>query len=114
MASYCSTFFLLVEPPRITTHPQELQNVVPGQTVSLNVDAVGTEPLTYQWQWKPSGEGDGQLCDVEYSDGTTLTIPSVQKLNEGIYQCVISNCAGSQISSSAEVSIGKTLDIKIV
>ena len=71
------------------------------------------EPLNYQWQWKPAGDEQGgseewQLCDMEWSDaGTTLTIPSVQKLNEGSYQCVISNTAGSQTSEAAKLSIGK-------
>ena len=44
---------------------------------------------------------------MESSDGTTLTISSVQKLNEGSYQCVISNCAGSQTSTAAKLSVGK-------
>ena len=48
---------------------------------------------------------------MDSSDGTTLEIPSVQKLNEGSYQCVISNCAGSQISTTAKLSIGKNEDI---
>ena len=47
---------------------------------------------------------------MEWCDGTTLKIPSLQKLNEGSYQCVISNCAGSQISTAAELRIGKNLD----
>ena len=53
------------------------------------------------------GSEEWQLCDMESSDGTTLTIPSVQKLNEGSYQCVISNCAGSQTSKAAKLSIGR-------
>ena len=77
----------------------------------FTVHATGTEPLNYQWQWKPAGDEQGgseewQLCDTESSDGTTLKIPSVQKSNEGSYQCVISNCAGSQISTAAKLRIG--------
>ena len=45
-------------------------------------------------EWKP--------CD---SNTTTLTIPSVQKSNEGSYRCVVRNCAGSQISNSAELEV---------
>ena len=48
-----------------------------------------------------------QLCDMECSDGSTLKIPRVQKLNEGRYHCVISNCAGSQNSEPAILSVGK-------
>ena len=53
------------------------------------------------------GSEGWQLCDMEWSHGTTLKIPGVQKLNEGSYQCVVSNCAGSQISEPAVLSVGK-------
>ena len=36
-----------------------------------------------------------------------LTIHSVQKANEGIYSCVISNHAGTEISKEAQLSVGK-------
>ena len=104
------------DPPQVTAHPQGLKDAVTGQPATFTVYATGTEPLNYKWQWKPAGEEEGggeewQLCDMESSDSTTLTIPSVQKLNEGSYQCVISNCAGSQISEAAKLSIGKKQDI---
>ena len=76
----------------------------------FTVHATGTEPLNYQWRWKPAGVEGGseewRLCDMESSDGTSLKVPSVQKLNEGSYQCVISNCAGSQTSEAAKLRIG--------
>ena len=81
----------------------------------LTVEAIGTKPLNYKWQWKPAGEGEGseewQLCEMEGSDGDTLTISSVQKLNEGSYRCIVGNHAGSQTSKSAELSIGKNRNI---
>ena len=109
-------FYCIAEAPRITTHPQELKDAVPGQTITFTVHATGAEPISYQWLWKPAGdEQEGseewQPCNMEWCDGTTLKIPSVLKLNEGSYQCVISNCAGSQISTAAKLSIGKYLDI---
>ena len=113
-----SSFFLCLktaDPPQVTTQPKSLNDTVQGQTVTLTVLATGTEPLNYQWQWKPAGDEQGgseewQPCDVEWCDGTTVKIPSVQKLNEGSYQCVISNCAGSQISTAAKLTIGKNTD----
>ena len=48
-----------------------------------------------------SGSEQWQLCDVE---STLLTITSVQKSNEGSYQCVV---AGSHASEPANLSIGK-------
>ena len=101
------------DPPRVTSHPKGVKDAVPGQPVTFTVHATGTEPLSYQWWWTLVGSGDEsrkeewQLCDVKRSDGHTLTISSVQKSNEGSYHCVISNCAGSQNSEPAVLSVGK-------
>ena len=101
----------VAEPPRITTHPQELKDAVQGKPVTFTVQAIGTEPLiNYHWCWKPAtedGSEEWQTCDAEWCDGATLTIPSVQKSNEGSYCCVVSNCAGTQISKAAQLKVGK-------
>ena len=97
-------YLYVADPPRITTHPQDLKNAVPGKPVMFTIQATGTEPLNYHWQWKPiekDGSQNWQLCDAEWSDGATLTIP-MQKSNEGSYRCVISNCAGNQASIPAK------------
>ena len=104
-------FLFVADPPRVTIHPIGLKDAIPGQPITFTIHVTGTEHLVYQWWWKPAGDEHGgreewQPCDMKFSDGTTLTIPSVQKLNEGSYQCVISNCAGSQISTAANLSIG--------
>jgi len=44
---------------------------------------------------------------MESSRDTTLKLPSVQKSDEGRYQCVVSNCADSKTSKLAELCIGK-------
>ena len=105
-------FFLLVaEPPTVTSHPQELKDAVPGKPVIFTVEATGTKPLSYQWEWKPvMGDGKWQPCDAKRfpgADSSTLTTPSVQKSNEGSYRCVISNCASTQISNPAKLGVGK-------
>ena len=97
--------------PRITTHPEQLKDAVPGETLAFTVQASGTEPLSYQWEIKTGDESGGwQLCDVERFPGTnssTLTIPSVQKSNEGSYRCIVSNIVGSQTSVPVNLNIGK-------
>ena len=103
------------DPTRIHTHPSELKNVIPGQPATFTVEATGTEPLSYQWQWKPvekekGGSEEWQPCKMEWTDENTLRIPSVQKWNEGSYQCVVSNCDGSQISTAAKLTTGKNAD----
>ena len=102
-------FCLPPEPPTITSHPQEMKDAVPGNPVTFTVQATGTDPLTYKWQWKSAEEDGGseewQPRDVE---STSLTIPSVHKYNEGSYCCVVSNIAGTQTSEAAKLSIGES------
>ena len=100
--------------PRITSHPQEINDAVPGKPVIFTIQVTGTQPLTYWWQWKPAGEGSSsqewQECDAErFPDASSpkLTISSVQKLDEGSYRCVVSNCAGIETSKPASLSVGK-------
>ena len=104
-----STLFLhTADPPRITTHLKELKDALLGEPVTFTIHATGTEP-SYEWQWKPAREDseEWQLCPTEWSHGTILKIPRVQKSDEGSYQCVVSNRAGSQISKAAKLCIGK-------
>jgi len=78
----------------------------------FTTQAIGTEPLNYLWQWKPAkkwwmwgGSEEWQPCDAKGSSSATLIISSVQKSNEGSYRCVVSNCAGNQISNSAKLEV---------
>ena len=98
------------KPPRITVHPQELKDAIPGEPVTLTVEATGTAPLSYQWNLQ-CGEGseEWQFYNVESFPGansSTLTIPSVQKSNEGSYCCTVSNGAGSKTSQCATLTVG--------
>ena len=104
----CSLFSIpnVAESPTITSHPQEIKDAVPGKSVAFTIQATGTEPLSYQWQWKGGKSEEWQPCDVE---GPSLLIANVQKPDEGNYRCVISNVAGNQASNPAKLSIGKCL-----
>ena len=103
--------FYVAVPPRITIHPQDLKDAVPGTPVLFTVEATGTEPLNYQWEWKQAiNDDEWQLCDGETfagADSSVLTILSVQKSNEGSYRCVVSNCASEQTSKPAKLSVGE-------
>jgi len=69
--------------------------------------------VSYQWKHQPrGGSEEWQVCDVERfpgADSSTLTIPSAQMLNEGSYLCTVRNCAGSEISDSATLTVGQFL-----
>jgi len=53
----------------------------------FTIKVAGTQPKNYQWKHKPRNGREGwQVCDVERfpgSENSTLTIPSIQMLNEG-------------------------------
>ena len=99
------------DPPEITAHPQELKDAVPDKFAMLTVQAIGTEPLQYQWQHKMRAEScEWQSCDVVRFSGATsssLIILSLQKSDEGSYRCIISNIAGSQSSEPALLTTGE-------
>ena len=103
------------EPPRITFHPQELNDAVQGESVMCTIQATGTKPLSYLWQWKPVEEEGGseewQPCPAGWCHDDTLTIPSVWKSNEGSYRCIVSNCAGSETSNAGFLVVGKSISI---
>ena len=110
-------FFYVAVPPRITGHPQDIKDAIPGKSLALVVEATGTQPLNYQWEWKSAlDDGEWQSCDVERfpgADSSTIVICSVDKSNEGSYHCVVTNCAGTHISNSAKLSVGKKNSIYI-
>ena len=96
--------------PKVTDHPKSLKDAVPGNPVMFNIQATGSEPLSYQWQRKTGGGSEGwQSCDVKRFPGansSTLIIPSVQNSNEGSYRCIVSNCADSETSECAILTVG--------
>ena len=110
MSTNCLSFMCfvsvhVVQLPRITFLRKETQ----GKFVKFTIQAIGTKPLSYQWQWKPVW----QPCPAEWCNSATLTIPNTQKFNEGSYRCVISNHAGSQTSIPAKLTIGKNPTINV-
>ena len=103
------------EPPSIISQPVNQKDILPGKAVAFSVQSTGTQPLSYQWQWKPAGEGDRRdewqdlSCDVSLQgvNTPTLTNSNVQSCNDGLYQCVITNRADKMISDCAELTVGK-------
>lgn len=88
--------------PTITMHPQS-QTFCEGGTVTFAVAASSTAPLTYQWR-----RDGGDLYEGENYSGTTtqtLTISPALGVLSGSYDCVITNPAGSVITSAASLAI---------
>ena len=95
---------LAAKPPKVTSQPVSQNDILPGKNVTLSVEATGTQPLKYQWQWKPFGEDEWQNLSAE---GSVLQVEKIQASNAGYYQCVISNSAGSEASHYASLTVGK-------
>ncbi|HEU4390686.1 MAG TPA: immunoglobulin domain-containing protein, partial [Blastocatellia bacterium] len=84
------------DPPTITTQPVS-QTVPAGSNTTLSVSAAGTAPLSYQWQKNGSPISGATL--------PTLTLTNVQAGDAGGYRVVVSNTAGSAISTTAVLGV---------
>jgi len=93
--------FVLVAPflaPVITQQPQPAeQSVAVGQSASFTVEAAGTAPLSYQWR-----HNGVPLADATAS---SYTRSNVEISDAGSYSVVITNVAGSVVSSNAILEV---------
>jgi enediyne biosynthesis protein E4 len=85
--------------PIIITQPHSCNNVV-GTTATFTVEALGTEPLAYQWQKK---DYLGTVTDLADSTNATLVLTNVQASHEADYRVVVTNIQGSAISEFAHL-----------
>ena len=83
-------------PPTIVEQPVS-QNAYTNETISFTVNAIGTEPLSYQW-WKGASQLGGQT-------NATLTISDVQPANAGGYSVVVTNNYGAVTSIVANLTV---------
>ena len=68
-----------------------------GRTVTFNALARGIGSLTYQW-WKI---GSDRLPDkVSGNDTLSLTIPNIEKSDEGDYYCIVTNIWNRSVESN--------------
>jgi hypothetical protein len=91
-----------ISPPIITLQPSN-QTVTVGGTAQFAVSAIGSEPLSYQWQ-----KNDANLNDGGHYSGvttSTLTITGADAGDAGNYRCVVTNVYGGTNSLSATLTI---------
>lgn len=79
-------------PPRITRQPQT-QTVAPGGTATFSVEATGTPPLSYQWH--------KNTAIIAGAADRILTLSNVSSNDAGFYSVLVSNTAGSVMSTQA-------------
>jgi len=82
--------------PSIIDQPAD-QTVTVGQSTSFSVSASGTPPLMYQWSF------DG--TNIAGATNTTITLNNLQFANAGYYGVLVSNLAGSILSSNAVLTV---------
>ncbi len=83
-------------PVTIVQGPQP-QTVSPGTTVTFNVVATGTAPLSYQWLLNGS--------PLAGQTNTVLTLANVQGGQSGAYAVAVTNPAGTATSSAATLTV---------
>jgi len=93
--------------PAITAQPAN-QTVTVGQTATFSVTATGTAPLSYQWQ-KNNG-------DISGATAASYTTPATVSGDNGAkFDVIVSNTAGSQTSTMANLTVNavavSTIDV---
>ena len=83
-------------PITITQQPEQAR-VIEGETATFTVVASGTDPIEYEWRF------NSQV--IEGASGPVLTIANASKANEGSYQVVMKNPAGSVVSEEVKLTV---------
>ncbi len=85
--------------PSISADPQD-QSVYVGQSVSFNVLAAGTAPLSYQWYRNPNAP-----VLLASATNSAITLTNVQTTNTDGYFVVVTNFVGSVTSGVATLTV---------
>ena len=94
--------------PVITNKPSS-QVVDIGTTVKFEVDAGGTPPLTYQWQFNGTNLTDGG--NIFRSTKDRLVISNALPSQSGNYAVLVSNPGGKAISQTASLVVNPGLPL---
>jgi hypothetical protein len=86
-------------PPTILTQPRNLAAII-GGSATLNVVAIGSAPLGYQWFF------EGAALSGATNSG--LSLADLQESQSGAYQVVVSNTVGAVTSQVATVTVRPT------
>ena len=83
-------------PPTITSQPAN-QTVIAGDNAAFGVLATGTQPLSYQWNLNGSS--------LLGATNSSLALTNVQLSQAGSYTVLVTNLAGSVLSSNAVLTV---------
>jgi len=82
--------------PVLTLHPISRVNVL-GTDATFTAHAVGTTPLTYQWQFN--------RVNIPGATANTYTKTNVQYADAGSYSLIVSNALGTATSTPADLTV---------
>ena len=102
VTSVSAALQIIVSPPFIITEPDDA-TVLAGAAATFSVEAVGDEPLRYQWQMDGTNLIDGGA--IVGSTTSTLTINSASASNAGTYSVIVSNDLDYDLSDRAVLSV---------
>jgi hypothetical protein len=85
-------------PPTIVTQPVGV-NVKAGTTATFRVTANGATNLYYQWYWNATNYA------IPSATNATFTLANAQLTNAGVYFVVVTNLAGTALSSNASLVV---------
>ena len=83
--------------PTITRQPAPLAVNLGATGKSLSVEATGTPPLSYQWQFKGA--------NLSFKTDPTLTLGPIKETDAGDYRVIVTNTGGSVTSSVVALSV---------
>ncbi|MGA3282934.1 MAG: immunoglobulin domain-containing protein [Verrucomicrobiota bacterium] len=87
---------VVTHPPAITVQLTNV-TVVVGTNIAMNVAAIGTPPLSYQWQFNGT--------NIFGATNNSLIIINAQLTNQGSYDVIVTNLYGNAISSNAILTV---------
>ena len=86
----------LPAPPTIIDQPQDA-SILPGQSATFSVTAVGAAPLAYQWRFND--------VDMPGATSSALTFAPAGVMNAGAYSVRVTNGYGAAFSSNAVLAV---------
>lgn len=89
--------------PFFSEPPADL-TVTITSNATLSATVVGNDPLTYQWQFSPTG-APGSATNLSGADAPTLTINNAQPVNDGYYLLIAQNALGAVTSTFVKLSV---------
>jgi len=119
VASDNVSVLLNTTPNPVVSQQPESVSTCPSGIAAFSVTATDGIPLTYQWQWQPSGPGTewAALADGINTDdlgtpafdisGATTAAVGVHSISglEGNFRCIVTNLCGSVTSNEATLTI---------